>query len=121
MNHETLTFRPMEADQAVKADAGKWRMTLVPPQIILDIAEVRAYGVKKYHDPENWKRVEKERYVNALFRHLVEYEQNPWSVDEESGISHLKHAACNLAFLCYLQEQERKGLERLERDVCDKP
>ncbi len=35
----------------------------MPPQIIFDIAEVREYGVKKYKDPENWKRVEKARYV----------------------------------------------------------
>lgn len=93
-------------DQTAKADAGKLRITLVPRQIIRDIAEVREYGVKKYTDPENWRRVEAERYRDALLRHLLAYLDDPDSVDEESGIKHLKHAACNLAFLC---EMEDKG------------
>jgi hypothetical protein len=114
---ETLTFRAKEADQEIKSDAGKWRITLVPPQIIFDIAEVREYGVKKYKDPENWKRVEKARYINALFRHLFAWLMNPYSSDRESGISHLKHAACNMAFLCELQAREEKELERLEEEI----
>lgn len=37
-----------------KADSGKLRLTLVPRQIIRDIANVRMYGTAKYHnDPEN--------------------------------------------------------------------
>ena len=46
------------ADQSIKADAGKARLTLVPQQILWDIAEVRAYGLKKYGSAENWKKVE---------------------------------------------------------------
>ena len=83
-----------------KADAGKIRPTLVPTQIIRDIAIVREYGVKKYGDPENWKRVEPDRYRDALLRHILAYVDDPLSTDEESGIPHLWHAACNIAFLC---------------------
>ena len=35
-------------NQTAKADAGKPKLTLVPRQIIYDIAEVREYGNKKY-------------------------------------------------------------------------
>lgn len=92
-------------DKTAKADAGKLRITLVPRQIIRDIAEVRMYGVKKYPDggPDNWRRVEAERYRDALMRHLLAYLDDPESVDEESGILHRKHAECNLAFLAELE------------------
>ena len=46
-------------NQEIKADKGKIKPTLVPPQIIRDIAKVREYGCEKYHDPNNWRKVEK--------------------------------------------------------------
>ena len=91
------------ADQTAKADAGKLQITLVPTRIIEDIAEVRMYGNKKYHDPNNWKQVEIERYRDALCRHLLAYMRDPKSVDEESGIPHYKHMACNMAFICEME------------------
>ena len=91
--------------QTAKADAGKPKLTLVPQQILYDIAEVRMYGCQKYKDPENWKRVEKERYRDAAFRHFLAYLREPNGVDEESGIAHLKHLACNIAFLCEMEKE----------------
>lgn len=93
-------------NQEAKTDAGKPKLSLVPRQIIFDIAEVREYGTAKYHDPDNWKRVGKERYRDAAFRHFMKYLDNPDGVDEESGISHLKHLACNIAFLCELEKSK---------------
>ena len=95
-------------NQEAKKDAGKPKLSLVPRQIIYDIAEVREYGDQKYHDPENWKTVEKERYRDAAFRHFMKYLDDPDGVDEESGIKHLKHLACNIAFLCELEKDEKK-------------
>jgi len=91
-------------DQTAKADAGKLMLTLVPRQIIRDIAEVRMYGTQKYHSPDNWKKVEKDRYKNAAFRHFLAYLDDPMAVDEESGIPHLKHLATNIAFLCEMEK-----------------
>ena len=90
-------------DQTAKADAGKLRISLVPTQIIRDIAEVRMYGTNKYHEADNWKRVEIERYRDALLRHTLAYLDDPESVDEESGIPHYKHMACNMAFICAME------------------
>ena len=95
-------------DQTAKRDEGKPKLTLVPRQIIFDIAEVREYGNRKYGDPENWRTVEKERYKDAAFRHFMAYLDDPNGVDAESGISHLKHLACNIAFLCEM-EKEREA------------
>lgn len=93
-----------EPSQTAKADAGKLQITLVPRQIIRDIAEVRMYGNRKYGDPDNWKQVDIKRYRDALCRHLLAYLDDPDSVDEESGIPHYKHLACNVAFICEMEK-----------------
>lgn len=87
-------------DQSAKADAGKPRLSLVPLQVIFDIAQVREYGNEKYGDPNNWKLVEMQRYVDAALRHFFKFVQDPKGKDEESGIEHYKHLACNIAFIC---------------------
>ena len=93
-------------DQSAKQDAGKLQITLVPTQIIRDIAEVRMYGNKKYGSADNWKQVEPVRYRDALMRHLLAYIDDPESVDAESGLPHLWHAACNMAFLCEMEVRD---------------
>lgn len=87
----------------MKYDTGKTKLSLVPRRIIWDIAKVRMYGIEKYKDPENWKSVEPERYRDAAFRHFLRYLDDPDGMDEESGLPHLWHLACNIAFLCELE------------------
>lgn len=91
-------------NQGAKADAGKLPLTLVPLEIIRNIAEVRRYGKNKYGSSENWKTIEPVRYRDAMFRHMLLYLENPYGVDEESGLPHLWHLACNVAFLCELEK-----------------
>lgn len=94
------------SNQSVKADAGKLRLTLVPRAIIRAIAVIRMYGNAKYPDggPDNWKKVEIERYRDAAYRHWLAYLDNPKGVDEESKLPHLWHLACNIAFLCEMED-----------------
>lgn len=89
-----------------KDTKGKAKITLAPMQILKDVAEVREYGVKKYGSVDSWKEVPIEDYRDALFRHLLEYIKDPNSVDNESGIKHYKHIACNLAFICEMENME---------------
>lgn len=96
----------LKTDQTAKADAGKLQITLVPRQIIRDIAKVRMYGNKKYGASDNWKQVSKERYRDAMCRHLLAYLDDPKGVDEESGLPHLAHLATNVAFLCEMEMWE---------------
>lgn len=95
-------------NQDIKADNGKPRVTLVPLQIIRDIARVREFGLQKYKEKESWKSVEPERYRDALLRHCMLYIEDPFGLDEESGLPHLWHLACNVAFLCELQKGQYK-------------
>lgn len=91
-------------DQEAKADAGKLELTLVPRQIIKEIARVRMYGTAKYGSPNNWIKVSADRYRDAAFRHFLAYLDDPGGVDEESGLPHLSHLACNIAFLCEMEK-----------------
>ena len=100
----------IDDDQSAKADKGKLELSLVNPQLVKAVAEVRMYGTEKYGDSENWRKVEPKRYIDALYRHLLAYIEGN-EVDEESGLSHLSHMACNISFLLdreYLKEHEEK-------------
>lgn len=94
-------------DQTAKADAGKLQLTLVPRQIIRDIAQIRMYGCAKYPEGgvDNWRRVEIQRYRDAAYRHFLAYLDDPSGVDDESGLPHLWHLCTNCAFLCELEEE----------------
>lgn len=104
-----------ESDQRAKADAGKPRVSLVPSEIIYNIARIREYGNSKYPEggKDNWKRVDVERYRDAAYRHLLAYIDDPHGLDAESGYPHLWHLACNVAFLCELE----KGAFGKEEDI----
>lgn len=91
-------------DQSAKADCGKPQLSLVPTKILEAIARVREYGNRKYKSKDNWKTVEIERYRDAAFRHWAQYIDDPKSRDEESGLPHLWHVACNISFLVSLEE-----------------
>lgn len=96
-------------DQMIKSDAGKVRPTLVPLELIRAVAEVREFGCRKYHDPNNWRNVEPQRYRDAAYRHWLAYLEDNNSVDEESGLPHLWHLACNIAFLTALMDNKRSN------------
>ena len=92
--------------QEAKADAGKPRPTLVPVSLIEAVTAVREYETAKYHDPDNWKQVEPQRYRNALYRHLLAYLRGD-QCDQESGLPHLWHLATNAAFLIEMEEEHK--------------
>lgn len=93
-------------NQSAKADSGKPMLSLVPKEIIYEIEKVRAYGVKKYKEPDNWKNVEMERYHDALLRHTLAIWNDMFARDEESGLLHLSHIATNIAFILEMLKDE---------------
>lgn len=99
----------IDSIQPAKSDAGKPRPTLVPVKAIWAITAIREYGCKKYHDPDNWHKVDPQRYRDALYRHLLEYLEDPHGVDEESRLPHLWHLLTNAAFLAELEWPEKEG------------
>ena len=93
-----------EKNQEAKHDKGKLRLTLVPTEIIKAIAVIRMYGTEKYKDPDNWKKVEAQRYRDAAYRHFLAYLEHPYELDPESRLPHLWHLACNIAFLIEMEK-----------------
>lgn len=102
----TVSTVPTEKLPGAKSDEGKLDLTLVPPEIITAVAEIRRYGNQKYADPQNWRAVPPEKIHKALIRHAVAMWEDPWAVDPESGMPHLWHMACNVAFLCAMMPED---------------
>lgn len=96
-------------DQKAKTDAGKPIFTWVPPAIIQAIERVRAFGNKKYHDPDNWRNVSPDRYWQAYLRHTIAAWWDFRKKDKESGLRHIDHCACNLAFIMQFLDEEDDG------------
>lgn len=89
-------------DQTYKQDYQKPVLTRVPVEILEAVSHVREYGCKKYGDNDNWKSVDPQRYWEALLRHVTAAWDDFEAVDDESGLMHIEHVACNLAFILAL-------------------
>lgn len=88
-----------------KHDGGKPCLDLVPPEIIIAVGTVMTHGAEKYGEG-NYRKVEPKRYRSALMRHICKWLKNPHGIDEDSGLPHLWHIACNVAFLLELDKPE---------------
>ena len=97
-----IYYKPKELNEAIKAksDAGKPRLSLVPTKIIFAIEKIRSYGNAKYPGGgiDNWKTVEPERHFEAMLRHAAKCWNDPYAIDPESGLPHMFHMACDMAF-----------------------
>lgn len=108
INQDTITSRKRKGwsdEKNIETPVhGSLDIKLVPPEIINAILSVRRFGLKKYNSSENWRAVDTQRYRDAAYRHLVQYLDNPKGNDIESGLPSLWHLACNVAFLCELED-----------------
>ena len=93
-----------ESNQEAKSDGGKPRPSLVPPALIGGVMRIREFGTARYGDPNNWRKVDADRYHDALLRHILAMWEDWGAVDPDSGMPHLWHAACNIAFLMQYME-----------------
>jgi hypothetical protein len=90
-------------------------MDLLPPEFLFATATILTFGAKKYAD-RNWEQGMKwGRVFGALMRHMWYWwgGKGPTTTnflfgdtDEETGYSHLWHAACCLAFLISYEERK---------------
>jgi len=93
--------------QALKFDGDKPRTDLVPISLIMGCARGLAHGARKYM-ANNWLLgFSFNRPYGALLRHLFAW----WSgedLDPDSGLPHLDHAICNLAFLKEYTDKKKR-------------
>lgn len=93
-----------QLDQKNKADGGKIRLSLLLKDMwssVSHVAAVLTYGAEKYED-SGWQKVDPKRYWDAFHRHHVAYSSGE-KYDEESGLHHLAHLACNAMFLLWFE------------------
>lgn len=94
---KTMNAVPMAG---VKHDHMKRDFTLLPWAAVEEVVKVLEFGAAKYAR-DNWRKVDKPRYVKAAFRHLIAYARGEVN-DSESGLPHLAHLACCVLFLLEL-------------------
>lgn len=89
-------------DAGRKDDKGKRRWSLFPWRAAEHVVKVLEYGADRY-GAQNWQNVERGqcRYAEALQRHLIAWWEGE-DTDEESGLPHIAHVACNALFLVAL-------------------
>ena len=97
----------------VKYDGEKLPMHLIPPELDAAVAAVLGYGAAKYAD-RNWERgMNWSRPYAALMRHMDAW----WTRDDrddDTGMSHLWHAACNIAMLIAFEARQHGADDRPE-------
>lgn len=99
----------------VKNDTGKAPLHFMVPDAIAGVCRVFAFGAEKY-EPENWKEgIAYTRVWAAAMRHLFLWFFRQ-ECDDESGLSHLDHASCDIQIL---QAYTKRG--KTYREFDDRP
>mgnify|MGYP001767719916 CR=1 FL=1 len=89
----------------LKFDSEKPRWDLLPLETLTPMVEVLTFGAQKY-GPNNWKLVEKDRYVAAALRHFASW-MGGELIDPESGKPHMAHLMCNILFISWIEQHEK--------------
>lgn len=107
----------MKHKEANKHDDGKPRWDLLPFDALEEVAEVLEYGARKYA-ARNWEKgMAWGRLLRAAIGHLASWAKGK-PRDDESGLPHLAHAACNVLFLLALT---KRGIGTDDRRATPRP
>jgi hypothetical protein len=88
-----------------KDDQEKLPYHLLPPELMEGVAAVLQFGARKYA-PRNWELgMSWSRPFSALMRHMWAWWRGE-TADPETGMSHLWHAGCCLAFLIAYEQRQ---------------
>ena len=94
----------------VKHDLGKLPWHLLPSEATEGLLKVLSFGAKKYTE-RNWEKgIVYSRVFGATMRHMWSWWRGE-DLDPETGLSHLDHAACNIAFLQTFSKREMKHFD----------
>lgn len=100
--------------QGKRFNEGKNRLDLVPTSLIEEVGKVLTFGANKYGANNYKSGMQWSKCIASLKRHLVAFE-NGIDYDEESGLLHLSHLACNVTFLLEYYKIYPQGDDRPHR------
>jgi len=88
-----------------KQSSSPYRLDLIPPLALLDVASILKAGAEKYGE-NNWRGISIEDNINHALVHVYAY----LSGDKQDN--HLGHAACRLQFALELAiiEEKKKAI-----------
>lgn len=88
---------------SLRYNSGKPQLNEISPKFLLDMGAVLEKSRQKY-PRGNWEKGNDYSVpYDSMMRHLLAW-QSGESIDKESGLSHLAHAALNLMMLHYYEE-----------------
>lgn len=91
-----------EKDRGDRHNAGKPRMSLLPPGPIIEVMRVAEYGSRKYAD-RNWEKgLSYSEILDCLFRHALKW-MGRERMDQESNCHHLAHVVWNALALMQME------------------
>lgn len=100
--------------EAVKFDGGKPPLGMISREALEQEALVLAFGAEKY-GRDNWRKgMDFSRLADAALRHVYAFLDGE-DADKETGLSHLAHARCCLAFLLEYQGKRVGTDDRFKR------
>jgi len=98
-------------ERSLRLNTGKPDYSLIPMSSLKEVAKVLEYGASKY-ERGNWlKPTSWEVSFACMQRHMSAWQAGEDN-DEESGRSHIAHAACNLIQMLHMLENYPEELER---------
>lgn len=109
---------PFQSKQeaGAKFDAGKARIDLIAPEFLFGTAEILDFGAQKYGE-RNWEAgMSWSRPFAALMRHMWAWWRGE-KLDDETGKSHLWHAACCLMFLIAFEARDVGKDDRAQKSA----
>ena len=101
-----------KVERGLKYDKDKPAMSLLPPDALLVLGKVMAFGASKY-DAHNWRKgIEYSRLLSAAERHMAKFNSSLESdIDEESNLHHLAHAAVDIIMVLQFYLEGRGDLD----------
>ena len=100
----------MKKKKGLKFDSGKPPMELISYYAMEELAKTLEFGRLKY-SAWNWSDgILYSRVISAAERHIGKWKSRE-DLDDETGLSHLAHAMCNIMFLL---DYEARGLKQFD-------
>lgn len=118
--HVSPLLPPEKKSAGLKFDSNKPPMELLSPVWLEGVAQVLAFGAKKYA-AHNWRKgIQISRLIGAALRHIFAFLAGQ-DLDPESKLPHLHHASCCLMFASELMytkpECDDRYIQAREDDI----